>query len=143
MHMERQSIYRELKHIDLGLIDYAEAWDMQKSLMEERKQNNIPDTLLLLEHPNTYTLGKVTDKENLVASEVYLKENGNLIGTDIYSPSDSSTGLTSGRPSETWSVDATGTGDFVPLGGAERWSVNTTLTARVGQSSKLEYNGFF
>ena len=63
MLMERQFIYRELKHIDLGLIDYAEAWDMQKSLMEERKQNNIPDTLLLLEHPNTYTLGKVTDKD--------------------------------------------------------------------------------
>lgn len=75
MLMGKQFIYRELQYKDLGLIDYEQAWDMQKSLMEERKQNVIPDTLLLLEHPHTYTLGKVTDKENLVSSEEYLKEN--------------------------------------------------------------------
>jgi len=56
-------------------MDYAQAWDMQKSLMEERKQNIISDTLLLLEHPNTYTLGKVADKNNLISSEEYLKKN--------------------------------------------------------------------
>lgn len=75
MLMEKQFIYRDLQYKDLGLMDYAQAWDMQKSLMEERKQNIISDTLLLLEHPNTYTLGKVADKNNLISSEEYLKKN--------------------------------------------------------------------
>ncbi|MBI5631674.1 MAG: lipoyl(octanoyl) transferase LipB [Elusimicrobia bacterium] len=41
----------------LGLKDYREAWALQKSLVEERRQGKIPDTLLLLEHPPVYTRG--------------------------------------------------------------------------------------
>jgi lipoyl(octanoyl) transferase len=41
----------------LGTIDYQAALDLQKQLVEERKQGLIPDQLLLLEHPHVITLG--------------------------------------------------------------------------------------
>jgi lipoyl(octanoyl) transferase len=65
---------RELFYCDLGLIDYKEAWDLQKSVFELRHNNKLPDILFLLEHPHTYTLGKTADKKNLIGSEDYLKE---------------------------------------------------------------------
>ena len=66
---------RNLKYCDLGLIDYQEAWTLQKEIFELRYKNKISDTLLLLEHPNTYTLGKVADKKNLIGSNQYLEKN--------------------------------------------------------------------
>lgn len=74
MPMEKQSIYRELDYFNLGLIDYQEAWNIQRNLFQKRLDNNIKDTLLLLEHPHTYTLGKSTDKANLLLSDRELKE---------------------------------------------------------------------
>jgi lipoyl(octanoyl) transferase len=41
----------------LGTIDYQAALDLQKALVEQRKQGVIPDHLLLLEHPPVITLG--------------------------------------------------------------------------------------
>lgn len=73
--MERQFIYRELDYFDLGLIEYNKAWELQKQTFEQRRNNCINDTFYLLEHPHTYTLGKVTDKSNLVGSDEFLKEN--------------------------------------------------------------------
>lgn len=75
--MENQytSDMRKLNYTDLGLIDYKEAWDLQKETFELRKEDKIPDTFFLLEHPHTYTLGRVADKSNLVGSDEYLKEN--------------------------------------------------------------------
>ena len=45
----------DVKH--LGLVDYQAALDLQKDLVEQRKQGLIPDQLLLLEHPHVITLG--------------------------------------------------------------------------------------
>lgn len=73
--MENQSISKVLKYCDLGFIDYDKAWRFQKAIFEKRLKGEIEDVLLLLEHPNTYTLGKVAKKEHLVGSEEYLKEN--------------------------------------------------------------------
>ena len=43
---------------DCGLIPYVEAWAKQKLLVEERIKNpNLPDILMVLEHPPVYTLG--------------------------------------------------------------------------------------
>lgn len=66
---------RILKYYDLGLLDYQQAWDIQKLTFEKRYENKIADVLFLLEHPNTYTLGKVADKNHLIGSEKYLNEN--------------------------------------------------------------------
>ncbi|MBK7498003.1 MAG: lipoyl(octanoyl) transferase LipB [Ignavibacteriales bacterium] len=66
---------RKLVYCDLGLIDYKDAWDLQKSIHQLRVENKIDDVLFLLEHPHTYTLGKTADKENLVSDKKYLDEN--------------------------------------------------------------------
>lgn len=64
-----------LTYCDLGFIDYKEAWDLQHEIHTKRVSNEVEDFLFLLEHPNTYTLGKTAHKENLVGSENYLREN--------------------------------------------------------------------
>jgi lipoyl(octanoyl) transferase len=52
--------------IDLGIRDYAEAWTLQKDLVAARQRDEIPDTLLLVEHPDVLTLGRGTHRENLL-----------------------------------------------------------------------------
>ncbi|WP_245159261.1 lipoyl(octanoyl) transferase LipB [Blastococcus sp. TF02A-35] len=44
-----------------GLVDYAQAWDLQRELHAKRVAGEVPDTLLLLEHPPVYTAGKRTE----------------------------------------------------------------------------------
>ncbi len=66
---------RKLVYCDLGLIDYKEAWDLQKSIHQLRAENKFDDVLFLLEHPHTYTLGKIADKNNLIGDEKFLSEN--------------------------------------------------------------------
>lgn len=39
----------------LGIVDYADAWALQRALLEARQQDRIEDVLLLLEHPPTIT----------------------------------------------------------------------------------------
>src|SRR5690554_1804198 len=60
----------------LGLVPYAEAWDLQKSLAAQRAAGEIRDTLLLLEHPHTYTLGRAGHAENLLWDEAQLAARG-------------------------------------------------------------------
>ena len=64
-----------LTYCDLGFIDYKEAWDLQQEIHSKRVSGEVDDFLFLLEHPNTYTLGKTAHKENLVGSEDYLTQN--------------------------------------------------------------------
>ncbi len=66
---------KNLTYCDLGFIDYKEAWDLQQMIHSKRVSGEVEDCLFLLEHPNTYTLGKTAHKENLIGSEEYLKKN--------------------------------------------------------------------
>jgi len=60
--------------IDLHLIDYTEAFELQKRIVSERINGDIDhDTILILEHPPVFTLGKRGGRENLVVSEEFLK----------------------------------------------------------------------
>jgi lipoyl(octanoyl) transferase len=60
-----------------GLVPYAEAWDLQRELVTLRKRDEIPDTLLLLEHPPVFTVGRAArDASNLGAGEAYLRSLG-------------------------------------------------------------------
>ncbi len=72
--MEKQFISKKIEYIDLGTIDYKEAWELQQRTFELRTKNEIDDILYLLEHPHTYTLGKVADKNNLITTDAVLKE---------------------------------------------------------------------
>jgi lipoyl(octanoyl) transferase len=49
---------RALKVTRLGTVPYAEALDLQNELHRARVANEIDDTLLLLEHPHVYTIGR-------------------------------------------------------------------------------------
>lgn len=44
-----------------GLVEYQEAWDYQKLLQQRRIDDEIDDTVLLLQHPSVYTAGKRTE----------------------------------------------------------------------------------
>jgi lipoate-protein ligase B len=59
--------------IDLGLCPYGKTWEIQKRLHADRLAGKISDTLILVEHPHVYTLGKNADARHLIASEEYLK----------------------------------------------------------------------
>ena len=48
----------EANLLDLGLRDYSEVLRLQRELVESRAQKSIPDTLILVEHPHVYTVGK-------------------------------------------------------------------------------------
>lgn len=74
--MANQSTYKILDYCDLGFIDYKEAWDLQKEIHTKRTRDEVNDILFLLEHPHTYTLGKVAEKENLLSNDDQLKELG-------------------------------------------------------------------
>jgi lipoyl(octanoyl) transferase len=50
----------------LGRIVYQDAWDLQRRLAEVRRYDRIPDVLLLLEHPATYTLGRRGAHDNIL-----------------------------------------------------------------------------
>jgi lipoate-protein ligase B len=58
---------------DLGRLGYAEAFELQKSLVEQRKRGEIPDQLLFVEHPHVITLGRNGHTENLLASTDMLR----------------------------------------------------------------------
>jgi lipoyl(octanoyl) transferase len=53
----------------LGTVPYAEAVRIQTDLVQRRRQGEIPDQLLLLEHPHVITLGTGADPSNVVADE--------------------------------------------------------------------------
>ena len=44
-----------------GLVDYQEAWDLQRTIHAEVASGSRPNTLLVLEHPSVYTAGRRTD----------------------------------------------------------------------------------
>jgi lipoate-protein ligase B len=56
----------KLQIIKKGQIPYEEAWAFQRELHAKRLAGSIPDTLVLLEHPPVYTLGKNAGDKNLI-----------------------------------------------------------------------------
>ncbi len=61
---------------DLGRIDYGEAYALQRQLVEQRKRGEIPDQLLIVEHPHVITMGRNGHRENMLASEELLERAG-------------------------------------------------------------------
>lgn len=49
----------------LGSIRYADALELQSALVRDRRADEIPDRLLLLEHPHVITLGTSSHEENV------------------------------------------------------------------------------
>src|SRR5882724_496402 len=62
--------------IDLGMMEYGAAWDLQRRLVAARKVGAVPDLLLLCEHPHVITLGRNGKLANLRASDHVLRQMG-------------------------------------------------------------------
>ena len=61
---------------DLGLVPYAEALALQSDLVGRRRAGDIPDQLLLLQHPHVITLGTASSRAHIVADQSRLQEMG-------------------------------------------------------------------
>jgi lipoate-protein ligase B len=71
---------RQLTIVEAGQLDYLMSWDLQKNLARARREELIPDTVLLTEHPATYTIGRRGSRENLLIDPAMLES----IGADCY-----------------------------------------------------------
>ena len=65
----------------LGLVAYADGLELQRQLVEARKTDRIPDTLLLLQHPHVLTIGVKKDgRSHILASPDRLAS----LGVDVF-----------------------------------------------------------
>ena len=62
--------------VQLGRIDYATGLRLQQTLVELRKRDEVPNTLLLLEHTPVITLGRNANRTNVLASDDFLRQRG-------------------------------------------------------------------
>jgi lipoyl(octanoyl) transferase len=62
--------------LNLGLIEYEQAWKLQDEYATEIAEGKRPPTFLLLEHPHVYTFGRKGHVENLLWGEEQLKQKG-------------------------------------------------------------------
>ncbi len=67
---------RNLKVERLGLIEYGVALDLQKQTEATVLTGTQPDTLILLEHPHTLTLGRRATESGIIVPEAVLQERG-------------------------------------------------------------------
>ena len=60
----------------LGVTDYLEAWELQKAIARRRGEGSLPDVLVLMEHPHTYTLGRRGKGSDVLVGEETLERLG-------------------------------------------------------------------
>jgi lipoyl(octanoyl) transferase len=63
----------------LGRVAYAEALELQQQLVARRRAGDVPDTLLLLEHPHVITLGTSAHRDHVLIDG----SEGALLGIDV------------------------------------------------------------
>lgn len=61
---------------NLGLIEYRKALEMQHAFLKRRQDNEIDDTLVLLEHPPVITLGRRGSENDILISRDLLEKSG-------------------------------------------------------------------
>jgi lipoyl(octanoyl) transferase len=67
---------KELLVVDLGLVEYGAAWELQRRLAAARKAGAIPDVLLFCEHPHVITLGRSGKLSHLRVPDEMLRKMG-------------------------------------------------------------------
>ena len=69
--------------IKAGVVPYREAWDWQVGIADGVRDGAAPETLLLLEHPHTYTRGRLAPDADLLLDADTLTARGiDIVGTD-------------------------------------------------------------
>lgn len=67
----------------LGAVPYQEAFEIQRACHAHRLAEEIPDQLLLLEHPTVFTVSRRSQPENICVSKSFLEQQGaQLVPTD-------------------------------------------------------------
>ncbi len=71
----------EVDVVDVGTMPFGECWQLQESLFSQaiatKKEGGVPrHTIILVEHPHVYTLGRSGKQSNLLVSEEFLKSFG-------------------------------------------------------------------
>jgi len=61
---------------ELGMVPYRKALEYQENLLARRIAEEIPDSLILLEHPPTITTGRKGNTGNLLVRKEYLEKHG-------------------------------------------------------------------
>jgi lipoyl(octanoyl) transferase len=59
-----------------GPVPYDEAWALQNRVADERRAGLAPDTLILLEHPHTYTIGRSGTRDHVFLNDGQMAERG-------------------------------------------------------------------
>lgn len=67
---------RRLEATWLGRLDYGAAWERQRELFADHLRGSVADTLMLLEHPHTYTLGRRSIEDDLLYDEAQRRTRG-------------------------------------------------------------------
>ncbi len=62
--------------LQLDMVEYGEAWEFQKVLLEARVSGKVEDCLILLQHPPTFTYGRRYKEGNLIANKEYYESLG-------------------------------------------------------------------
>lgn len=68
--------FMELKIVDLEIIDFLEAWNLQKKTFEEVKSGKYGSALIICQHNPVITLGRQARQENILVDEGILKVKG-------------------------------------------------------------------
>lgn len=71
---------RELEVRYLGQVPYGSALELQRELVRSRRKGEIPDQLLLLEHPHVITLGTAATSDHVLIGE----EERRLLGIELF-----------------------------------------------------------
>ena len=73
----------ELWTVHLGVVPYREALELQHRVRAARQADAVPDVLLLLEHPPTYTRGRRSAPGELARGEAWYRDQGiEVVGVD-------------------------------------------------------------
>jgi lipoyl(octanoyl) transferase len=67
---------RKLQVLDLGRMDWLQAWRLQEQFVARRKEGKSGDVLLLVEHPHVVTMGRNGSERNLLASPEVMRKTG-------------------------------------------------------------------
>ncbi len=63
--------------LELPLMEYGEAWDLQSRLVAAKSEGALDrDILIILEHPPVFTLGRQGNREHLLVAEDFLRSKG-------------------------------------------------------------------
>jgi lipoyl(octanoyl) transferase len=65
-----------MPYVDIGLMDYSTAFDLQLKIFDIVRQEDMPGCILLLEHKPVITIGNSQSRKNIISNDDNLKSQG-------------------------------------------------------------------